>query len=313
MRTILIAAALAGLPMFGGPAAAAEPLKVVASFSILADMTRTIGGDRVAVTSLVGPGGDPHVFQPSPQDARAVAEADLVIINGLGFEGWMDRLIEASGYDGPVVVASKEVVPLAADGSHADEADAHDAHGHDVYDPHAWQDAGNAALYAAAICGALEDADPAGKATYTASATAYEATLTQIDGEIRARFAALPTDRRTVLTTHDAFGYFAHAYGLTFLAPQGLSTESEPSARDVAALIRQIRDEGVEAVFIEALSDDRLVRQIAQETGAIVGGELYADTLSAADGPASTYIAMMRHNAAAIATALAGGVVAARD
>jgi len=276
--------------------AAPPPLHVVASFSILADFVAEVGGPRVAVTALVGPDGDGHVYQPTPADARAVAAARLVVVNGLGFEGWMDRLVKASGSRATIVVSTNGVKPLR-------DPDAGQGHGHAV-DPHAWQDVGNARLYVAAIRDALVEADPAGRADYEARAKAYLARLDTLDSEIRAAIARLPADRRRVITSHDAFGYFARAYGLAFVAPQGVSTESEASARDVARIIRQIRAEKLPAVFLENVSDPRLMDRIAKETGARIGGRLYSDALSRPDGPAGTYIEMMRNNIRELSSAL---------
>jgi len=298
---IAIAGMLAAtLPAAAQTAGAPAPLPVVASFSILADFVTEVGGPRVAVTALVGPDGDGHVYQPTPADARTVAAARLVVVNGLGFEGWMDRLVKASGSRAAVVTATRGVKPLrdpAAGHGHGH------GHGHDI-DPHAWQDVGNARLYVAAIRDALIEADPAGRADYEARATAYLGRLDALDAEIRAAIARIPADRRRVITSHDAFGYFSKAYGLAFEAPQGVSTESEASARDVARIIRQIRAEKLPAVFIENVSDPRLMDRIAKETGARIGGRLYSDALSRPDGPAGTYIEMMRNNIRELSSAL---------
>jgi zinc/manganese transport system substrate-binding protein len=288
----------ASLPTAAQTPATQAPLPVVASFSILADFVAEVGGPRVTVTALVGPNGDGHVYQPTPADARTVAAARLVVVNGLGFEGWMDRLVKASGSRAAVVTATRGVKPLR------DPAAGHGhGHGHDI-DPHAWQDVGNARLYVAAIRDALIEADPAGRTDYEARATAYLGRLDALDAEIRAAIARLPADRRRVITSHDAFGYFARAYGLAFVAPQGVSTESEASARDVARIIRQIRAEKLPAVFLENVSDPRLMERIAKETGARIGGRLYSDALSRPDGPAGTYIEMMRNNIRELSSAL---------
>lgn len=322
------------------PARAADPIPVVASFTILADMVREIGGDRVKVTTLVGPGGDAHVFQPSPADATRLAEAKAVFVNGLHFEGWMDRLIDSAGYTGPVVVATAGVAALpfgegghedeheegheAAAGddhdhghgeeAHAEEAhadghagDEHAGHDHGDVDPHAWQNVANAVIYARNVEAGLKAADPEGAADYAARAERYVAELQALDAEIRAALAAIPAERRKVITSHDAFGYFAAAYGLEFVAPQGASTESEASAAAVARIIDQIREEKIPAVFVESITDQRLLAQISDETGARIGGELYSDSLSDADGPAGTYLAMMRHNVETLRTALGNG------
>lgn len=302
-RAFALALALTTTLALGAAPATAERLKVIATFSILGDMTEAVGGDRVEVTTLIGAEGDPHVFEPTPRHAGLVADADVIVANGLGFEGWLDRLVAASGFEGTVVTASAAVVPLPA---HTHDHEGHGGQDHvGAPDPHAWQDLMNGALYAQTIATGLAAADPEGAAAYDANVEAYARELSDLAMAAKDRFAALPEDRRTVLTSHDAFSYFAHAYGLTFLAPQGVSTESEPSARDVAALIRHIRDAGVDAVFLESVTDNRMIEQIAQETGVAVGGELFTDALSGPEGTGSTYLAMMRHNVDAVATALA--------
>jgi zinc/manganese transport system substrate-binding protein len=302
----LIALAVIATAVLGGGAHGQERLRVVATFSILADLARELGGDTVEVTSLVVPGGDSHAYQPTPGDARAVADADLVVVNGLGFEGWMDRLIAASGYAGPIVVASRNVQALAATGEHAvaESNGHHDDRGAQGRDPHAWQSVPNALAYVQVIEEALSGADPDHATDYRHRAADYSNALQTLDREIRSAVATLPPARRTVITSHDAFGYYAAEYGLKFLAPAGLSTESEPSAGAVAALVRQVQQSDARAIFVESVTDPRLVQQIARETGAVVGGELYSDALSPEDGPASTYLSMMRHNTRVITGAL---------
>ncbi|CAI9414297.1 Manganese-binding lipoprotein MntA [Pleomorphomonas sp. T1.2MG-36] len=306
MNRLVIASFFAMLT--AGPAFAADRLPVVASFSILGDMVSRVGGDRVSVTTLVGPDGDAHVYEPTPNDVKAVAGAKLLVVNGLGFEGWMNRLAEASGYAGPVTVASEGVKPreMAEEEDHHDHAEAdHAAHDHHGVDPHAWQDVANAVTYVKNIAVGLDAADPAGKATYDANAAAYVAELEALDAEVRAAMAALPADRRKIITSHDAFGYFGAAYGLELLAPEGVSTESEATASDVAGIIRQIREDAIPAIFVENIKDRRLIDQIAAETHAVVGGELYTDALSSKDGPAPTYVDMIRHNIGTLTEALA--------
>jgi zinc/manganese transport system substrate-binding protein len=298
---LLAAAAIAPL----GGAFAQEKLKVVASFSILGDLVRQVGGDRVDLAVLVGPDGDAHVFQPSPSDAKQVAGAKLVVVNGLGFEGWMERLVKASGYAGPVATATTGITPRemeedeeghAEEKGHGPDAVKHEEHGHHGIDPHAWQSVANAKIYVTNIRDALIAADPAGKEAYEKNAAAYSATLDGVEADVKAAVAALPKGARKLITSHDAFGYFGAAYGIEFLAPQGISSESEASAKDVANLIRQIKKEKVRAVFVENITDPRLIRRIAQESKAKVGGTLYSDALSGPDGPAATYVDMMRHN-----------------
>ncbi len=331
LRHSLLALAFAFASLSG--ASAAEKPKIVASFSILGDMTQTIGGDRIDLVTLVGPNGDAHVYEPSPKDARAVAEADVLIVNGLAFEGWMPRLIDASGFKGRLVTATEGLTPLSfEDGDeHAhDEHDDHDAHAehddhdehgahdehegmeehgrhhHGAFDPHAWQSLENGRIYVENITRALVEADPAGAETYKANAAAYLAQIAATDADLKARFAALAPERRRVVTSHDAFGYFAAAYGLTFVAPQGVATDAEASARDVARLIDQIRAEKITAVFVENVTDTRLIERIASETGAKVGGTLYSDALSDASGPAPTYLKMFEHNSSQLLAAMAG-------
>jgi zinc/manganese transport system substrate-binding protein len=287
----LFAAALLG----AGPSFAQEKLKVVATFSILGDFVRSVGGDRVELAVLVGPNADAHVYAPTPNDARTLAAAKVVVSNGLGFEGWMDRLIKASGTKATIVVATKDIKPRKAAGSHG--------HGHDA-DPHAWQSVANAKAYVANIRDALSAADPAGKTVYEANAAAYAARLDALDGEVKTAIAAIPADRRRIITTHDAFAYFGAAYGIAFVAPQGVSTEAEVSAKDVARIITQIKRQKIPAVFLENVTDERLLKRIGAESGAKIGGTLYSDALTDDKGPAPSYIEMIRHNVKQLSTAL---------
>jgi zinc/manganese transport system substrate-binding protein len=304
-RVVLIAAAALALVLpqaAGAQDKVQEKIKVLASFSILGDLVREVGGERVEVSTLVGPNADMHGFQPTPAHARAVAAAQLVVINGLGFEGWADRLVKSANYKGARLVASKGVKALSA------ETDGH-GHNHkhkhsDRYDPHAWQEIANVKIYVANIRDALIGVDPAGKATYERNAAGYLLKLDALETEIRQLFAGLSEKERRVITSHDAFHYFGDAYGIEFLAAQAAGGDTQPSARDVARLIQQIRKQGVKAVFVENISDPRIVQQIAKETGAKIGGTLYSDALSEANGPAATYLDMMRHNAKTIAAAL---------
>ncbi|MEJ0078657.1 MAG: metal ABC transporter substrate-binding protein [Alphaproteobacteria bacterium] len=291
IRRIVLAAAALLLAITAAPAQ--EKLKAVATFSILADFVKNVGGDRVDVQALVGPNADAHVYQPSPSDAKALAEAKVVFTNGLGFEGWIARLIKASGTRAPMIVATKGVKPRKM------EED-----GHAEIDPHAWQSVPNAKIYVANIRDALVAADPAGKSAYEANATAYLGKLDALDAEVKAAIEKIPADRRRIITTHDAFGYFAAAYGVSFIAPQGVSTESEVSARDVARIITQIRKQKIPAVFLENITDDRLLKRIGAESGARIGGTLYSDALTDGQGPAPNYIDMMRHNIKQLAEAL---------
>jgi zinc/manganese transport system substrate-binding protein len=300
MRRLLIAALLALLGC-ATPAAAQEKIKVVASFSILADLVRNVGGGRVEVTALIARNQDSHAFDPSPADSRRVAEARLVVVNGLGFEGWLDRLVRAAGSNVPIVVASTGVAPRERD---ADETRL--GQGRAGVDPHAWQSVANVKRYVVNIRDALIKADAAGQGIYAANAAAYLAKLDALDRDIRATLAKILPDRRRLITSHDAFGYFADAYGIAFFAPQGLSTDAEPSALAVARIIRRIRGERIGALFLENVVDPRLVQLIARETGARIGGTLYSDALTGPDGPAPTYLDMMRHNVRELAAALGG-------
>jgi zinc/manganese transport system substrate-binding protein len=300
IRTLALIAILAPATV----AQAQEKLKVVTSFSILADFARNVGGDRVEVATLVGPGGDAHVYTPTPADARSVAAAKLVIVNGLGFEGWLARLVKSAGNKATVATATTGIAPRK------DKAAAHDhkhkhGHDHDDADPHAWQSVANAKVYVANVRDALAAVDAAGAATYRANAEAYLAKLDALDREVRDAVAKLPAERRKVISTHDAFGYFADAYGIAFIAPQGVSTEAEATARDVARIITQIKKDKIPAVFLENVSDPRLMRRIAQESGARLGGTLYSDSLTEEKGPAPTYIDMIRYNIKALTSALA--------
>ncbi|WGS24076.1 MULTISPECIES: metal ABC transporter substrate-binding protein [unclassified Bradyrhizobium] len=293
-----LAVALAILP--ASAQQEATKLKVVATFSILGDFARNIGGDRVDVTTLVGPNGDVHVYTPTTADAEAIRNARLVIVNGLGLEGWLPRLIKSSGSNATTVVATRGIVPRKIAAGEILSRD----HGVGSVDPHAWQSVTNVEIYVANIRDAVVAADPANAATYKASASAYLAKLEALDHKVRKALAPIPLKRRKVISTHDAFGYFALAYHVTFVAPEGVSTETEPSARDIAAIIAQINKEKIPAVFLENVSDPRLMRQIASETGAAIGGTLYSDSLTSENGEAPSYIEMIRHNVRTIASAL---------
>lgn len=283
----------------------ATPIKAVASFSILGDLVSQVGGDRVAVEVLVGPGGDAHVFQPKPSQAKLVGQARIVFSNGLGFEGWMSRLLNTASYKGRHVVVSEGIKPLEAEESHQ-----HGKKGqgkdHGEIDPHAWQSVPNAMAYVGNIAKGLCEADAAGCDSYQKNAAAYAAELKALDTDIRALWAAVPAPQRKVITSHDAFGYYAKEYGVAFLAPQGVSTESEASARGVAQLVRQIKKENIKALFVENISDPRLIAQIGRETGVKPAGELFSDALSDRRGPAATYLTMMRANTTALTRAARG-------
>jgi zinc/manganese transport system substrate-binding protein len=264
-------------------------LKVVASFSILGDFVKNVGGDRVDVTTLVGPDGDVHVYTPTPSDVRKIADAKLLVINGFGLEGWLPRLLQAAGSKASIVTATEGIPPLKA-GSDAD--------------PHAWQSVANAEKYVANIRDALAAADPADAEVFRQNATNYLAKLKALDGEVRQAIGEIPESRRRMISTHDAFGYFAARYGIQFIAPIGVSTEAEPSARDIARIIAQVKTEHIPAVFLERIGDPRLMRRISEETGTKVGGTLYSDSLTDEKGDAPTYIDMVRHNIRTLTRAL---------
>ena len=306
-----LVASVITLSVIAASPAAAEPLKVVASFTVIADFARNVGGERVDVATIVGPDGDAHVYEPRPADAVAMAKADVVLVNGLHFEGFLRRLVEASATGARIVELTRGVTPIAfkpefAEAGHDHDAGADEAeHDHGALDPHAFQSVPNARIYVKNIADAFCAADAAGCDGYRANAAAYGKKLEALDAEVRAAIAAIPEQRRVVITSHDAFGYFEYEYGLTFLAPQGLSTDSEPSAADVARLIEQVRQRQAAAIFVETVTNPRLIEQIAAETGIKVGGALHSDALSG-DGPASTYIGMMRDNVAKIKGAILG-------
>lgn len=338
LRTLLIGA-LGATALTATHAYAQDPLKVVTSFSILDDMVETIGGDHVSVDSLVGPDGDVHAFSPKPADAQSLADADLVVINGLQLEGWMTRLIDASGYDGDVVVASDGIKTRPFDGHH-DEGeegdhdhddhdhehgeDGHDhdhdedGHGHDEEghdhaeeghhhhgdtDPHAWQDLENGEQYARNIRDALIEVDPDNADDYRANAEQYIDQMEALDEETQERLSAIPESDRLIITTHDAFGYFGDAYGLKLLSPVGINTLDEPSASDMAALAKQIESSHAKALFLENMSNPALINQLHEETGVVIGGTLYADALTP-DGEGSTYLGMFHHNVDTLVDAL---------
>ena len=293
------------------PAQAQQRLSVVASFSILADMTRQIGGDRITLRAIAGPDQDAHVFQPKPSDAAALANAALVIRNGLGFEGWLDRMIRSSGFKGRMVTTTEGITPRIMEAHGHDHGGAGRRHHHSVGprqvpDPHAWQDLGLAQHYIRNITAGLVAADPGGEALYRRNAEAYGARLAALDQWVRAEIAKVPAARRKIVTSHDAFSYFGDAYGVRFLAPQGVSTEAEPSAAEVGRLIRQIKAESITALFMENMSNPATLQRIAQETGLRVRGRLYADALSAETGPAPTYEAMFRHKLSLMVPAMRG-------
>jgi len=285
-HVLLLAVALS---FCASPLHAQTRLKVVTSFSILGDFVKNVGGDRVEVTTLVGPDSDVHVYSPTPADVRKIADAKLLVVNGFGLEGWLPRLIQAAGGKAAIVTATDGIAPLKA-GSDAD--------------PHAWQSVANAEKYVANIRDALAAADPMDAEVFRQNARIYLARLEALDGEVRQAISQIPESRRRMISTHDAFGYFAARYGIAFIAPVGVSTEAEPSARDIAGIIGQVKTEHIPAVFLERIGDPRLMRRISQETGAKVGGTLYSDSMTDEKGEVPTYIDMVRHNIRTLTSAL---------
>jgi zinc/manganese transport system substrate-binding protein len=293
-RFLLATASLSLAPLFPYAARAAVPLRVVASFSILTDLTHQIGGAMVLVDGLVGPDGDVHVYEPRPKDLRTLLSAGLLVRNGLGLEGWMDRLTSAANFKGKIVVAADKVTPRMMK----------EDSGTIATDPHAWQDPMNAVLYVQAIAEGLAAADPANAIKYHDSAQRYAANITEADRWIAATLAPIPADQRRIITTHDAFGYYGARYGVEFLSAEGISTEFEPSAKAIAALISQIKREKIHAVFIENMTSPRMAQMLARETGATLGGTVYSDALSPPGGPAATYLDMLHYNTSLFAGAM---------
>jgi zinc/manganese transport system substrate-binding protein len=285
-------AALCFILAWSGQSAAAEPgVRVLVSISILEDIVRKVGGSDIAVTSLIGPDANEHVFEPSPDQVRLLTQSQLFIVNGFGLEGWLTRLIQSAQYRRPVVIATEGITPLMS--AEAGEATPSP-------DPHAWQDPRNGAIYAENVMRALAGIDREHAEAYRQRLREYKAALDALDRNVRDGLEAIPAEKRQVITTHDAFAYYGRAYGVTFMAPEGLNTASEPSAKTVAALIRQIRRQGIKALFLENVADPRLMEEIARETGATLGPPLYSDALSAPNGPAPTYIRMLEYNTAAL-------------
>jgi zinc/manganese transport system substrate-binding protein len=309
VNKVMVSAAF--LMALAGPALAQEKPQVVATFTIIGDLVEAVGGDAVSVTTLVGPDGDAHVFEPKPSDVAAVARADLIVANGLGMEPWLERLTEAADFKGKTVIASAAVKPLEFEGEEEGEAhegeaqkgEAHDEEGHAGHhhhgdDPHAFQDLSNGRLYVKAIAAALEAAAPAEAGAIAARAAKLDGEMAALDQQIKAELGALPAANRRILTSHDAFHYFGTAYGLDIISIQGVSTESEPSAADLAEIARQAKSGQVKAIFLENMSNPTLAKTISAESGVPVGGELVADALTQPGGLAPHYLDMFRYNVA---------------
>lgn len=304
----VLAVLLAGLAAVslcaGRPAEAAEKLKVVATFSILADLATRVAGDDATIVALVGPNGDAHVFDPGPRQSAALAEADVLLANGLGFEPWLERLSQAAGFKGRLIIATDGVTPLPAEHDENHEAGAEEGHDHGAFDPHAFQDLANGQIYVANIAKGLAAADPVHAAAFQANAQRLSAEMAELDKSLKLEFSAIPLEHRRVLTSHDAFRYFAKAYGIEFVAIHGISTDAEPSAQDLGRIVEQARAGGIKAIFLENMSDPRLAETVSQESGVIVGGALYADALSEPNEPAPDYLSLFRYNAKQLLDAL---------
>jgi len=310
LRRLRHAIAILLLVLLSTSAVHAETVTVVTTFSILADLSREVGGTRVKVESLIGADEDAHGYRPRPSDTRLIKQADMVIANGLGFDDWILRLAASANSKEPVLFASEGITPLPGDEPGHTGRD--HAHRHGGHDPHAWQDVANARRYVANIAAALSRIDPAGAASYRSNAGKYDEELTRLDGDIRAAIAAIPPERRKFVMSHDALAYFGHAYGLQTFSAAGVGSEAEPSAANLAKLIRQLRREKIPVVFLENINDPRVIERIAHESGARIGGRLYTDALSPARGPASTYVDMMRHNLNTLVSGLSAGTSASK-
>lgn len=280
--------------------AATGPIAVLASTTILQDWVQQVGGDAVKVQSLIGPDSDPHVFQPSPRDAQRVAQANVLVLNGLGLEGWQQRLIASSHFQGRLVIASQGVKALDATA----EGESQDSHEHGRYDPHYWQDPRQAMIAVRNITEGLIAVRPQQAEAFKARSQAYLAQLEKLDQSIRARFNAIPKAQRRIVTSHDAFGYFGHNYGLSLIPLTGWTSASAASAKTVASAVTQLRQGHARALFLENISDPRLIEQIARESGVRVGGTLYSDALSAPGTAADSYLKMVAANASTLLAAL---------
>jgi zinc/manganese transport system substrate-binding protein/manganese/iron transport system substrate-binding protein len=278
------------------PAPAGEPLRVVTTTTLLADLVRQIGGGRVDVESLLTAGADPHDFEPEPKQIVAVEEADLVVVHGLGLDHWAEELIETAGTDAPVLTATAGVQTIASTEDGFGEGD-----------PHVWHDPRNMQIMTANVASALARIDPDPASGYAARADAYRAQLEALDGWIAERIATIPPERRRVVTSHASLGYYLQRYGLAFVGAviPSLDTRAEPSARDLAALIERIEAEDVPAIFAEVSIDPQLEEEIAAQANVAIVTNLYADSLGEPGSGADTYIGMMVHNTNLIVAALA--------
>ncbi|WP_074380949.1 metal ABC transporter solute-binding protein, Zn/Mn family [Bartonella doshiae] len=282
-------------------ASAHNKIRVVASFSILADLVKNVGGDSISISTFVGPNASIHIYEPTPRDVQALKNAHIIFINGLHLEGFIDRLITASGTKALLVEVSANIPPLNI------QHQKHSAQEHNHYsdiDPHAWQTIPNVEIYVKNIATAFCKIDQQSCVKYNRNSSAYIQKLKIAQETLKTKIATIPKDKRVIITSHDAFSYFAKEYGFTMLAPQSASTETEATAADVAKLIKQIKTNKAAALFVENISNPRLIKQISRETGLKIGGTLYSDALSNENGPAATYLDMMEHNIKTIIDAI---------
>ncbi|ENN91403.1 metal ABC transporter solute-binding protein, Zn/Mn family [Bartonella schoenbuchensis] len=305
MHTRVKQFALLGLilffPFLSSSATANNKIKVVASFSILADLVENVGGDHISMTTLVGPNASIHTYEPTPRDVKVLRDAHIIFVNGLHLEDSINRLIAASDTKALLIEASANIPALTLkDQEHGTKHHHH----HNSIDPHAWQAISNVKIYIKNIAVAFCTIDHQSCESYNKNADAYLQKLDTLQTAITTQIATIPQDKRIIITSHDAFNYFAHEYDFTILAPQSISTETEATAADVASLIKQIKANKASALFVENISNPRLIEQIAKETNLKIGGTLYSDALSEKNGPAATYLSMMQYNVNTIINAI---------
>lgn len=275
-------------------AQASERPLVVTSASIFADMAQVISGDLVAVASVVPIGGDPHTYEPTPSDVQLIARANLILINGLTFEGWINEMIENSGTRASVALITEGLEAIASEEYQNSS------------DPHAWMSAKNGLTYVANIRDALIRLDPANAEIYRFNAGLYSLQLKDLDLYIQAQIARIPEYKRLLITSHDAFRYYGRQYGIQVEATLGTSTDAEVRTQDVARLTQLIRERQVPAIFVESTVNPKLIRQIASDQNVQIGGSLYADSLGEPGGVADTYLKMLQHNTDVIVAGLLG-------
>jgi zinc/manganese transport system substrate-binding protein len=284
--------------LIAGQARAAERIPVIATFSVIGDMLANVGGDHVDIKTIVGAGGDCELYQPTAADVATIATARAVFINDLNeeFEPWLEPLLKQARFTGTKVVVTRGVRTLTAEEEHPISGRQLPA----AIDQHAWLDPHNGVIYVRNIAEALARLDPSGAADYRANAATYTREIQTVDDWARREFAAVPAAKRRVLASHDSLEYIANAYGITLLSVNGWTNKSEPSAAELAKLARQIRSEHVKALFLDSITDPRAMQRIADETGAVIGGTLYGDSLSPSGSEADSYVNMLRHDVATL-------------